>query len=110
MEAKSAGQLWQGVAMQLTSLLSAIDVDALEAEARRTVLLLKRLVGDVRLDIRDYEFAEDRVELQKASQRAIKRLEKSRATILRVSEYDLLSAVDVALLSAKLDQLIEYLR
>ena len=90
--------------------LSAIDVYALPAGERKIVTGLKREMVDARLDIRDYELSETRAEQLTNAKAAKKRLEVIRKLILSASEYDIFSAVDVAQLTAELEQIIEELR
>lgn len=95
---------------QLTSILSQLDVDALPRDEQRLVATIKRQLEDVRLDARDYDFAETRVEQQHNATLAKKNLEKLRANILKASEFNLFGAVDVAMASAHIEQLISDLQ
>jgi len=95
---------------QLNGLLAAIDLYALPVGERKLVTVLRREVTDARLDIRDYELSETRAEQLDNAKQAKERLERMRKTILAISEYNIFSAVDVAQLTAQLDQIIEALR
>ncbi|MFA5004254.1 MAG: hypothetical protein WC498_03210 [Candidatus Saccharimonadales bacterium] len=95
------------VETQVGTTLRAVDVDSLEADGRRVVLNIKRLMVDTRLDIRDYELSETREEQLKYAHEGKKRLEQFRRSILTASEYNIFSAIDVAQLTAELDQIRE---
>lgn len=85
------------------------DAEMLEPgqDIRRQMRELKRTAGDARLDVRDYEFAETRDEQAKNAKAARERLAAVRDGILAASQHDIFSAVDVARLSATIDQLLE---
>jgi hypothetical protein len=91
----------------------AIDFDVHTTAGRRAFESLKREVRVARDMLKDYEMFELEEDLRKQAQllpRAIKGLEKLRANLLKASEYDLIGAIDVAQLSAQLDELIDKLR
>ena len=101
--------LAKNIGAQIAHLLSTYDVDSLPLEQREAVRLLKNQAADMRLDIRDYGMAETRAQQQQLAKEVTERLEQLQATILKISEYNLVSAVDVAQLSAQLQQLISVL-
>lgn len=86
---------------QIGTLLSQLDIDALPPKERQLVTLIKRQLNDARLDVRDYEYADTRVEQSTHGQEAKQRLETVQHTIVAASEYNIFSAVDVALFTAK---------
>lgn len=86
---------------QISTLLSQIDIDAAPAKEHKLIVLIKRQLSDVRLDVRDYEYADTRIEQSKHAEEARKRVESLQGTILAASEYNIFSAVDVALFTAK---------
>lgn len=92
--------------MYVLNILSRLDIDVLERHEQKLVLAIRRQFTDSKLDVRDYEFAETRVEQTELAKAAIKSLETVRATILAASEHYLFSAVDVAMLSAQLEVLV----
>lgn len=106
MAAKTPFDQAKELSNQLIRILSQLDVDALPREEQRLVATIKRQLEDVRLDARDYDFAETRAEQQRNAVAARKNLEKLRANILKASEYNLFGAVDVAMSSAHIEQLI----
>ena len=95
---------------QLSGILSAIDVYDLPAQEAKIISTLKREMVDARLDTRDYELSETRDEQLKNGKVAKKRLEHIRKNILAASEYNVFSPVDVAQLSAQIEQIIENIR
>jgi hypothetical protein len=92
--------------LHIGSVLSAYDVTEFPAKEKELVAQLKHLLIDARLDARDYEYAETRAEQLRIVKEAKERLEQLQQGILKASEYNLFSAVDVAELSARIQQLI----
>lgn len=107
MEQQSPFLLVKQLETQLNGVLSAIDVYSLPAAERKTVTTLKRELTDARLDVRDYELSETRDEQLKNAKIAKKRLEHIRKNILAASEFNVFSAIDVAQLTAQLEQISE---
>jgi len=77
-------------------------VDALKYSARSAQDTLK--------EYEMFELEEDVRKQAKALPKAIKSLEKLRENLLKASEYEVVGAVDVAQISAELDELIVRLR
>lgn len=71
---------------------------------------MRQLMADARLDARDYELSETRAEQLENAITTKNRLEKLRLLILRSSERDVFSAIDVAQISAQLDEIVDQLR
>lgn len=92
---------------QLSGLLSSFDIYAMEQLPRKLVTDLRRQLTDARLDVRDYELSETRAEQLKCARTARKRLDQVRKDILLASEQDIFGPVDVAQLTAQLEQIIE---
>lgn len=92
---------------QLLASLRPIDIYEVPAAERKVITQLKNEVVDARLDIRDYELSETRDEQLRKAHVATRRLEHIRKNILAASEYNVFSAVDVAQLSAQLEQIAE---
>lgn len=88
-------------------LASSFDIDSLPGEQQKLLALIRRQATDARLDVREYEYAETRMEQQELGTAARKRLEELRKNILKASEYNLFGSIDVAQLSAQIEQLIE---
>lgn len=92
------------------NILNALDQDTLDRSQQRTIAALKRLMADARLDIRDYEMADSREEMTRHSKAATRRLEQTREMILLASEGNIFGAVDVAQLTAELEQIAAEVR
>ena len=90
-------------------IISALDVYSLGQKPAQHVAVIKRGVADARLDIRDYELAESRVEQLKLKNASIERTVILQREILSASEYNIFSAIDVAQLSALIDRIQERL-
>ena len=93
----------------IARLFAAIDLQALDTNARDVAKNLKRNASDARLDVRDYDFAETRAEQAQLGKEARVRLEAVHQGILDASQYNMISAVDVAELTARIDYLLERL-
>jgi hypothetical protein len=101
MENQSPFLAMQRVEAHIKALLRNLDTDLLTADEKKATASLRRFSVDLRLDIRDYELSETRVEqLQKADE-AKKRLSKVKANLLMIGT--LLSPADVAQLDAELE-------
>lgn len=90
--------------------LALTDSSAAEPPVRRLITGILRDLTDVRLDIRDFEFADSLASQRKAGQAALRRLEKLHKAVLVSSEHGLLGAADVAEYSSRIDALTEDLR
>lgn len=97
----------------LNRLWNATDPQSLEAPARKSLDAVRRQVQAAQATIRDYELLEleeDTKAQLRILPKAVKALEQLRSGILKSSEYDLIGPVDVAQLTAELDELIDKLR
>jgi hypothetical protein len=92
--------------LQVGGILSNYDIADMPQSERELVTTLKNQLIDARLDAQDYEYAETRVDQLKVAKAAKKRLEQLQETIVKASEYNLFSAVDIAQLSARIQQII----
>lgn len=97
--------LAKDIAGYVARFVSNLDVDSLPREQREAAMLLRNQAADLRLDMRDYGLAETRDAQERAAKEVAERVEATQATILKLSEYNLLGAADVAQLSAELQQL-----
>jgi hypothetical protein len=89
--------------------IRGFDVQTLPRETQTIVAKLKREIADARLDIRDAEFADTAVEYKRHVAEAKVRLIQVNKAILVLSSEGLFRAVEVAELSAKLEQLSDEL-
>jgi hypothetical protein len=91
---------------QIGSILSFYDISELPMQQKDLVTVLKHQLIDARLDARDYEYAETRAEQLLHAKEGKQRLKELSQSILKASEYNLFGAVDVAQISARIEQLI----
>lgn len=105
MDQQSPFLLVKQMETQLNGVLSAFDVFSLPTTQRKTITTLRRELTDVRLDVRDYELSETRDEQLKNAGAAKKRLDQVRRHILAASEFNVFGPVDVALLTAQIEQI-----
>lgn len=94
---------------QLRGTLSRLDVPSLPMGEQKVIKSLRNDITDARLDVRDYELSETREEQIRKAKEARVRLGRIRKQILAASEYNIFSAVDVAQISAQIEQIIEKL-
>jgi hypothetical protein len=95
---------------QVRAVISRLDLAELPKDERTVVTKLKNDLIDAKLDIRDYEFSDTLAEQRGHGKQAVKRLESIRAGILAASEYNVFNAVDVAQISAQIEQIIDEVR
>jgi hypothetical protein len=108
MDNKSPFLAMQRVEGQIQTVLRHLDPDTLDTNQRKAVGSLKRLAIDTRLDVRDYELSETRVEQVENAVAAKNRLAKLQQCILISG--DVFGPVDVAHLSAQLEQINGWLK
>jgi len=92
---------------QMNAVLSGLDLFELPKAEQKVVVRLRDELIDARLDIRDYELSETREEQLAKARDAKSRLDKIRKDILAASEYNVFTAIDVAQLTAQLEQISE---
>ena len=97
----------QQVDRQVKGLLRQIESESLVKEEKQSIQDLKQLLNEVRLEIRDYDFAQTRDEQLKNGKLARKQLRKLVDEILALSS--LFGPADIAQLTAQLEQLSEKL-
>jgi hypothetical protein len=76
----------------------------LELKYRKALGELRQNLVDIRIYTNAYEFSEERPEQLINIKKAIKYLDQARQHILKLSEGNIFSAVDVAHLSSQIDQ------
>ncbi len=108
--ADSALTLVSRLNMQLSGIVTALDIDIIGRETAKILAKIKQLSPEVRLDVRDWEMADSRIEMEQNAKAAVKRLEELRLNILKASEHGIFSAIDVIHLSAQIDAITEELR
>lgn len=90
----------------ITAVISAYDIDTMPVKERDLLTSCKQVAIDARLDARDYEYAETRAEQQKVGAEARDRLKSLSKLLLQASQYNVFGPVDIAQLSAQIEQLI----
>jgi len=90
---------------QIAQLLRSFDIPDLPSAERDVLLAMKRQTADIRLDVRDYGLAETKAEQERAAAALRVRLGECNALIVQAGGFGLMSAVDVAHLSAITEQL-----
>jgi hypothetical protein len=90
--------------IQVNMILRKIVLDEAGEKARKAVLELRQNLADARIYAHDYELSEMRDEQEDNANKAKKWLELARQHILRASEFDVFGPIDVAHLSAQIDQ------
>lgn len=90
----------------MRQILRKINESKLERKYRVTLIDLRQNLVDIRIYTNAYEFSEERPEQMENAKIAKDWLTKARQNILKASEANIFSAIDVAHLSAQIDQLI----
>ena len=84
--------------------LRQVDWALVEAKGRKAVADLRQNLNNAKIYSQDYELSEMRDEQLDNAKKATKWLDKARQNILRASEFNVFGAVDVAHLTAQIDQ------
>ena len=87
--------------------IRAVDIYQMPASEQRLITRINNELVDSRLYIRDYESSETRMVQQDIATKLQLVLNHLLKNILRLSEYNILSAVDVAQISAQLSLIME---
>ncbi len=90
---------------RVKGLLRGVDIDQLSVEDRKTVRQIKHACNEIKLDVRDYEYAETRLEQQKWATIAAHNILALENLLLRLS--DIFGPADIAELGAQLAMLRE---
>jgi hypothetical protein len=108
-EGLSPFTLVKALEAHITSLVMKFDVDSLPSHERELLRSIKRLVVDVRLDLRDYGMADSKAAQDRFGREARQRLTGLEQAIVKASELNLFGAADVAHLSAQTQQVMTHL-
>jgi hypothetical protein len=92
---------------QIRRLVRTSDIDRGQREAIQQLL---QVLNNARIYAQDYELSETREEQLENAKKAQKWLKKALAGIVGASQLDIFSAIDVAHLSAQMEQVKESLR
>jgi glyoxylate carboligase len=100
----SPANLVKQVDSQVGRILRQTDINEIGEKARKAVAELGQDLADAKIYAQDYELSEMREEQLDNAKKAKKWLNKAQAAILRASEFNVFNAIDVAHLSAQIDQ------
>jgi ribosome-binding factor A len=89
---------------QVNRILRQTDVREVGEKVRKALIELTQDLSDAKKYAQDYELSEMRDEQLDNAKKAKKWLNKAQAAILRASEFNVFNAIDVAHLSAQIDQ------
>src|SRR5882757_800623 len=89
---------------QIGMILRKVNLRKLANREVKLLASLRQNLTDARIYAHDYELSEMREEQIDNSKRAKKYLEQARQQILRASEFNIFGPIDVAHLSAQIDQ------
>jgi hypothetical protein len=95
---------------QIRQLLANINPQTMGSKTRKVLADLGQVLIDSRIYARDYELSETRQEQFDNADRGKHYLEKARKDILIASEEDVFGAIDVAYMTAVIDQVISKLK
>ncbi len=90
----------------ISGMLSQIDPQSVGQAEQKLFSRMQRLLTDARLDVRDYEYADTRAEQLRMATEAQKRFEQLNHDIIACSEYNIFSAIDVAMYSSRIQHII----
>ena len=91
---------------EVRMILRPTDVYKLGPDERETLANLRQNLADARIYTTDYELLEIREDQSLNAKRAKHWLREARDDILSASQHDIFSAIDVAHLSAQIEQII----
>ncbi len=94
----------------ISLILRKIQLHKLSAKEREALAKLRQALADTKVYVHGYELSETRDEQLWNAKSGKKWLEQARRQILQASESNIFGAIDVAHLSAQIDQIIGSLR
>jgi hypothetical protein len=104
MASSPAGSVKQ-IETQVSMILRKVQIHKLNRKEQVILTDLRQSLADARVYTQDYELSEMRNEQVDNAKKAKKYLGQARQLILRASEFNIFGPVDVAHLSAQIDQL-----
>ena len=105
MASSSPSGLVKQIEIQVNLILRKTDLAGFNEKGRKAVAELRQFLADAKIYSHVYELSEMREEQMENANKAKKYLEKARQCILRASEFNIFGAIDVAHLTAQIDQL-----
>jgi hypothetical protein len=106
----SPSRMVKQLELQINANLRKFDFRKLSTNERDILAKLQQNLVDSRIYTRDYELSESREEQVDNAKKAKKWLEQAQKNILTASEFNIFGAIDVAHLSAQIDQIISELK
>lgn len=97
----------QQIDRRVKAMLRTANIDELDREELHVLKQLKQHSNEARLDVREYEYAETRLEQEKAAVKARRNLAKLEKSILQLSS--IFGPADTADLGAHIDTLKTHL-
>jgi transposase len=95
---------------QINSALRGFDFSKFSVKERDILANLRQNLTNARIYTTDYELSETREEQLENTKKAKKWLEQARKNILIASESNIFGAIDIAHLTAQMDQIISELK
>ncbi|HSX30251.1 MAG TPA: hypothetical protein VLE73_06870 [Candidatus Saccharimonadales bacterium] len=105
MEQRSPFELAKDIQGLVQSRLRGTDVDSLPPTERELVRALKRQLGDLRLDVRDYGLSETKAEQNVRGKATATGLAELERLLLATGSLGIFGAADMAIISATIDVL-----
>jgi activator of HSP90 ATPase len=100
----SPAGLVKQIDLQVNMILRKADWDEVGEKARKAVAELRQNLADAKVYAQDYELSEMRDEQLDNAKKAKEWLEQARQQILRASEFNVFGPIDVAHLTAQIEQ------
>lgn len=88
---------------EMRGMLRSVDSEKLDRSEREVIMKLKTALSEIRLDIRDYEYAQTRAEQTKWSKHGRHNLRALNALVLMLAQ--VFGPADVASIGARIDSL-----
>ncbi len=110
MEYESPSRAVKQVDAQVGRVLRAVNLRKLSIRERKVLVDLQQNLNDARIYTTDYELSETDEERTKNAKLAKKWLGQAHKNILAASEQDIFNAIDVAHLSAQIEQIRDNLK
>jgi protein subunit release factor B len=95
---------------EISLILRSTDISRLPAKSRDQLAQLAQNLHDSRIYLNDYELSETREEQLKNAKNTKKYLAKAGGNIVAASQADVFKPIDVAQLSAQIEDLIERIK
>jgi hypothetical protein len=109
-EAKAPSAIVKQVDNHISTVLRKVNMRKVADREVKLLAALRQNLIDARIYAHDYELSEMREEQLDNAKRAKKYLEQARQQILRASEFNIFGPIDVAHLSAQIDQVKDDLK